>query len=326
MQLMDSSKSAFLTRLHAIQHSNASCQQQQEKEVFYKKITGSGWGVDMSHVIDGLRYALEHEQPVHLVTPTDWQYAVGKKPDLQTPICSATEYLDCYFLPLTSCQKDASLVAWTRQQGDIAYQFPWHGFDKPSSNEWLLQYATRPQTWLRKRAFDIAQKTGLLSTSLSCLAIHVRRNDIVLHGKFSRKYHRISEYLDAAIQQGWHFQNILLLTDDANAIEEATKLHPQYHWFYVERERHRASEGGWENHIPSHDPALEVAILHANFLLLKHCSAIVHSKSNLADYFYGVMRQANENVFRINIDQSKQHAQIHNEKNIKSVKISRDLW
>ena len=312
---------AFVNRLHQIQHTNCHA------DAHYKKISGSGWGLDIAHVVDGLQYAMQNRFPVHILTPIQWQYTVGKPPHLHTPPCSSAD-LNCYFLPLTSCEPDAHLASWTAQHGTVEFRNPWRGYAHSTSNEWVLHYATRAQTWLRKQAFDIAESTGLLSTTTPCTAIHVRRNDVVRHGKFSRRYHRISEYMAAAKRQGLLSENILLLTDDANAVIEATSTYPEFSWFYIRRPRHRGDEGGWENHIPSNDPALEVVVLHASFLLVQHCDVLVHSKSNLADYLYVVMALANPSVaalHRIDIDRDKQHTVIHNERNSVSVKLSRGV-
>jgi hypothetical protein len=321
--MVDRRKAAFLNRLHQIQHSLTSCQQ----EAYYKRISGSGWGIDMAHVVDGLQYAMQHNVPVHALTPTNWQYSVGKPAAGQASSVGTTADLDNYFLPLTTCPRDNHLVRWTLQQEQVAFNYAWQGFLQPSSNEWLLQYATRPQSWLRKQAYDLAASTGLLSTTMPCTAIHVRRNDVVLHGKFSRRYHRVSEYIRAAQRQRLLADNILLLTDDQNAVLEAEHLHAQYKWYYIDRERHKGSNGGWENHIPSHDPSFEVVVLHASLLLLQHCSVLVHSKSNLADYFYANMRRADRSlVHRIDVDQDKHHSSIHNERNAQTATLSRETW
>ncbi|GKY94925.1 hypothetical protein MPSEU_000457400 [Mayamaea pseudoterrestris] len=318
--ISESNKAFFLRRLHKIQHGEA-CQ-----DLFYKKISGSGWGSDMAHVVDGLQYAMTNHVPIIFVAPINWQYAVGKPPQLQTPPC-ATADLECYFLPLTSCVPDSHLVSWTRQHETVSFNFPWLGFMQPDSNAWLLQYATRPQTWLRRKAFRIAATTGLFETTAPCIAIHVRRNDVVRHGKFSRKYHRISEYLNAAQRAGRLKKDdnasILLLTDDTNAITEATSMFPKYHWSYIDRPRHYGNDGGWEHHVPSNDPVLEVAVLQASFMLLERCDTLVHSKSNLADYYFAVMQQSQPYAKRIDLDQGKSHTNIHDEHNSLSVKLSR---
>lgn len=72
--------------------------------------------------------------------------------------------------------------------------------------------------------------------------IHVRRGDVVLHGKFSRAYHKISEYLQTA--RHLMSPNILLLTDDANAVTEALahrklpRADFPLTWYYIDRPRH----------------------------------------------------------------------------------------
>jgi hypothetical protein len=92
-----------------------------------------------------------------------------------------------------------------------------------------------------------------------CTVIHVRRGDIVMHGKQSRKYHAISEYLNASAKTNIQIHpNILILTDDHNAIGEAKTLYPEYHWMSIERPRWKADEGGFERQLPSNDPIFEM--------------------------------------------------------------------
>jgi hypothetical protein len=100
----------------------------------------------------------------------------------------------------------------------------------------------------------------------ACSVIHVRRADVVLHKRDSRKYFPISEYLKRLPNE--HKKpgsTILLLMDDANAIEEAHEFYPQINWKYLNRTRHRGTEGGWENQTPSKSPKMEVIVILATF-------------------------------------------------------------
>lgn len=117
-------------------------------------------------------------------------------------------------------------------------------------------------------------------------------------------------------------KNVLLLTDDHNAIGEALYLFPNHSWVYLNRTRYRGAEGGWENHIPSDNPKQEVIALLTEFRLARKCDKLIHSKSNLADYLYSEMKSAHTTVKKINLDQG-QGNQVHNEQNVRSVALSK---
>lgn len=315
-------------RLHAIQFPS-SCQ----GAVIQKHMTGSGWGVDLSHVVDGLLTAVTQQTAVAILAPTPWQFVSGVHGSAAHPACPKAD-LSCYFLPLTSCTQRDMVVG----KPEIRYNHPWRGFaptaiadshqEKSNWMPWLLQYATRPQTWLRHEAVRAADTTRL-PTNEPCTVVHVRRADVVLHGKFSRRYHAIHEYIEAlehTYGRPTGPQNMLLLTDDANAIQEAIAQYSTensyYRWFYLERPRHQADAGGWENQIPSGEPVTEVVMLHAAFELAAQCQTLVHSKSNLADYLYAVMLLQDPDVVRIDLDAGRPHQMIHRAVNEDSVRLS----
>jgi hypothetical protein len=286
-----------------------------------KLMTGSGWGVDISHVVDGLQWALSSETTTRIVAPVPWQYASGVHGSSRRT-CPA-EDLSCYFLPLTnSSDGDAQDRHLEESRSAIRYRIPWRGFYRNDGDwtvPWLLEFATRGQTWLRKRVVDATTPVGLPRDE-HCAVLHVRRADVVLHGKFSRRYHSIGEYLRVVPDD---YTNILLLTDDANAIVEAkTQQSGKYKWFYLDRPRHRGAEGGWEHQIPSNDPAYEVVMLFAAFELAKQCDLLVHSKSNLADYIYAIMMLNNTEIRRFDLDAGKPHNKVHHSANADSVQIS----
>lgn len=343
-KISNNSKSNLYQRLYSIQLPE-SC-----NEVISKYITGSGWGVDISHAIDGLLTALSHKGTVHVIAPTPWQYASGVHGSAPMAACPRAD-LSCYFLPLSGC--DAQPRDMNNDLGGtkIRYEQQWRGFaPQPYFGHhaddnaammtmnwtvpWLLQYATRSQTWLRRRVVQAVETVHLPSTEAGepCTVIHVRRADVVLHGKFSRRYHAIYEYVDA-LEQTYggaptERHNVLLLSDDANAIREAITQYPvdktNYQWFYLDRERHEADSGGWENQIPSGDPVTEVVMLLAAFELASQCQTLVHSKSNLADYLYATMLLQQENgVVRIDLDEGRPHQQIHQASNADTVRLSK---
>lgn len=285
-----------------------------------KHMTGSGWGVDMSHVVDGLLWAYRQNVTVLIAAPIPWQYTTGVHGSAPVPACPKRD-LSCYFLPLTNC---SMLDKSSSGKTEIVYQYLWKGFTGKEDVSNFLWYGTRAKNWLRDKAVHVAESLQLPRNE-RCTVMHVRRADVVLHGKFSRRYHAISEYFRAFHRTSGAKNNpgnILLLTDDANAIHEATTLYPQYKWYYLDRPRHNGADGGWENQIPSNDPALEVVMLHAEFHLVTYCQTIVHSKSNLADYFYAIMLKNNPQTIRIDIDAQRSHWKIHNERNVETVLLS----
>ena len=112
------------------------------------------------------------------------------------------------------------------------------------NGRWLLEYATRPQTWLRRKVYEFS-KTIQIDTP--CAVMHVHRSDIVLHGEFSRKYRQIQEYIDALPDDST--KNILLLTDDQNAVDEARTLHTDYNWMIIDKPRRRGAGVGWNKQV-----------------------------------------------------------------------------
>lgn len=130
--------------------------------------------------------------------------------------------------------------------------------------------------------------------------MHVRRADVVLHnGESVRRYFPLSEYISAAnLTAG---DNVLLFTDDANAIDEAHEFHSDLNWHYLRRRRHRGLDGGWENQIPSNNPKAEVIILLSIFELAKRCDRFVYSTSQFASMILDVMESTGQRVEFIKI-------------------------
>jgi hypothetical protein len=148
-------KAALFRRLYATQfpspdHNNnnnnddnnttSSC-----SSVYTKLVTNSGWGLDLSHVVDGLLYAADHGQTVQLVHRGPWQYA--------KEVCPAEDW-SCYFLPITSCSGTDSnshheatnnKASW--RDADVAmqgkYLYEWRGFYRLKAVRLILEYVTR---------------------------------------------------------------------------------------------------------------------------------------------------------------------------------------
>lgn len=130
---------------------------------------------------------------------------------------------------------------------------------------------------------------------------------MVLHDEYSRKYFEIEDYLkkidaDAReiLQNG---NNILLFTDDANAIDEAHSLHPSYKWVYLNRTRHRGSSGGWENQVPSQDPRKEVIMLLSILELAKKCDAFAYTSSKYANVIRDAMLSTGRSIKLLRVDE-----------------------
>jgi hypothetical protein len=314
--------------------------------VITKRMISSGWGTDILNVADGLLHSLNTKQPLQIWVPRLWHYAV--LPNGSNSACPRRDMF-CYFLNFTRCPPNPQQIASNRLAGRRIFHYG-------TPYRWLVEYATRPQTWLRRDAYRYASThlmlyrpdhnvrdnqilTPTLSSSskenntsnssaayrvaaaaaeiirtrvhnepfpnVSCIPMHVRRADVVLHHRLSRKYHPISSYFQAM----WNLSNyhnpdvrynltdeerpfILLLTDDANAIGEALVEHGQFPWMYLDRPRHRGAEGGFENQIPSGDPRKEVIAIEAIRRLVQRCKPpLVYSSSGFADYLRGILEE-----------------------------------
>jgi len=218
-----------------------------------------------------------------------WHYAAKK--DGSKPVCPSKD-MYCYFLNLTSCEPDPGkkyerlLDGYKAQRpGDTLMRRRKRGY-------WLLEYATRPKTWLRRQLYLYSK--GLVNITRPCSVVHVRRSDVVLHESDARRYRKIDDYVEALVPKGSRAtaetKNIFLLTDDANAVGEALHKYPEYTWMYIDRPRHKGTSGGWENQIPSDDPKLEVLVLLSTFRLVRQCSALIRTDGNFADLLAAEMR------------------------------------
>jgi len=241
------------------------------------------------------------KRPSQIYTPdSGWHYAATK----EKAVCP-TKDMFCYFLKISSCEPDLEsyihkgFVSETRSS--VTYE----------PGTWYLEYATRQQTWLRREVYDFSNKVNMTTP---CTVAHVRRSDVVLRSKRARQYREIDEYVNAMDNST---QNILLLTDDHNAIGEAKAKFPDKNWMYIDRPRHRGAEGGWENQIPSGDPKLEVIVLLTIFRLVKQCNTLVHSKSGFADL---LRREMGNDATYVNLDEGKR---VFNPDHVNSVNVSR---
>ena len=311
---IDSPRMDFLQRIYDNQwHGNCS-------NVLTTHMWSSGWGADFWNIADSLLKGLVNERPFQIsfedMERPWWHYSAMK--DGSAPVCP-TKDMFCYFLPLTNCAAgeklddlslpDNSEIPSNETLNDDVY---YSHYRERVREFWVQKFATRPQQYLRKRLYDFLRQ-NITDFKTPCVAMHVRRSDVILHGEISRKYYSISDYLKKipGLQKN---DNIFLLTDDANAIDETAEFHPEYHWMYLERKRHRGSEGGWENQIPSKNPALEVLYIMAEFELAKKCHTLVAGPSNYADLIHLEMKMRDPNIARFDVHDDEM-GELYNETN-----------
>jgi hypothetical protein len=222
-------------------------------------------------------------------------------------VCPAADY-SCYFLNISRCEPNPEGYV---HRGLLMPKV--RLFTNPGS--WYLEYATRQQTWLRRMVYRFATNKNRINITTPCTVIHVRRADVVLHRKRSRRYHEIDEYIQALDKST---KNLFLLTDDHNAIGEAKTKFPDYNWMYIDRPRHRGAEGGFENQLPSNNPKFEVVVLLVIFRLVRKYSSLIHTKSG----FSGLLRRemGQKTGKRVNIDLGK--GKIHDMEHAKTANVS----
>jgi hypothetical protein len=232
----------------------------------------SGFGTDLENVVLGLQKAtMELHQPLTtaLLHPRPWWHYSANKHDGSNATCPARD-MTCYFLNTTNCTQHAPTIDKNPIRLTRKYV---------KNYDATLAFVLRPQQWLRKRVYQTMQLINLTSP---CTVLHVRRADVVLHQAQSRKYFPIADYVQLLPSQKQQ-KSIFLLTDDANAIQEALEFFPTLPWVYFHRPRHAGASGGWESQVPSHDPASEVRYLLATLRLVPRCDTLIHSRSNFAN-------------------------------------------
>lgn len=178
---------------------------------------------------------------------------------------------------------------------------PFEGFDT-NPFAWAMEYAHRQKMWVRKRVHNLI-KAKAPPVSLPCAAMHVRRTDVAMKADWARQHFSIGKYLHKLKEKGIYTKNLLLFTDDQNALEEALTHHPSYNWMYLNISRHRGSSGGYENHIAASDPADEVTAMLSIFKLARHCDSFVMGHSTFADEIYRGMVSKGKNITLLRVDE-----------------------
>ncbi|CAB9528926.1 expressed unknown protein [Seminavis robusta] len=279
-------------------------------QMLTKRVWSSGWNADFMNVIDGFKHAVLNNKPVQMMN-TPWHYAdpYGAKPDHENfkgmpPACGKSNMF-CYFLPISSCP--AQEVGDPKPLREGAF------YDR-KDYQWYYEYATRRQTWLRRKVYEFRTKQNIQQP---CTAIHVRRSDVVLHLHNKRQYFPMKDYLKPEFNVQ---HNIFLMTDDSNAIVEAKHEFPQYNWMYVDRPRFRASEGGFENQFPSRNPVHEVVVLLSIFQLSRQCNQLIHSHSSFASRLIQEMEASGARISKFKIGDPKK---VHHDDNAHTINISK---
>lgn len=242
------------------------------------------WGVAIP-----LLEAFRSRNPLSIRTYNgSWHYA-AMKPNASNPACAAMD-MSCYFLSLTNCKP-----AENRDHVTTDY-FPVNLGDHLRLRGVAYSFVTRQQQWLRRAVYENG-KAMKRRIQTPCVAMHVRRGDVVLHQHIARRYYPISSYVAKLPRK--RRRNMFLLTDDANAIDEALDFFPNIHWFYLNRTRFRGASGGWENQIPSKNPKSEVITLLTALRLVRACDTIVLGQSAFAELLVDSMRDAWKNDFHL---------------------------
>jgi hypothetical protein len=186
--------------------------------------------------------------------------------------CPARD-MTCYFLPITNCPPTQYLSEVTEDYFPVTRLYE-------DTKHMMYAFVTRQQQWLRREVYAL-RKEMEAKLQTPCSVMHARRADVIMHYKDSRKYYPISDYVDKLSK--YRKNNIFLLTDDANAIDEALEFFPDVNWFYFNRTRFRGSSGGWENQTPSKSPKQEVITLLATLQIARMCDSVVYGESGFAN-------------------------------------------
>ena len=157
----------------------------------------------------------------------------------------------------------------------------------------------------RRAVYDFKRQfKSRYEAETDCSVVHVRRSDVVLHDDFSRKYFPVTDYVQLipSYRRQDPNQTVLLLTDDANAIDEAHEFHPELRWKYINRTRYKGTSGGWEHQTPSNNPASEVITLLATFDLVQECSLLIHGSSKFSEMLWYMMLGSNRKAKQRRVD------------------------
>lgn len=276
--------------------------------VFARYLRSSGWGSDFAMLAQGLYFAMEEKKPMMIVPNPQiskkqvWQYAALS--DGSKATCPSKN-LDCYFLPVSSCKPDPELVQQQAYQVNDTFNAALHS---KNTFPWAYQYLTRGQQWIRRAVVNfVEQQKPPFPQNETCTVIHVRRGDVVLQKQMvnprqNRGYHPIADYLDLLPEERRRpGSNILLFTDDADAIDEAQLIHPEINWHWFNRSRYRGRPDKFMKHTVADTPKDDVVAILGTFEIATQCDAMVRGISGFGDLIYYQVRDAWRDKGRQNI-------------------------
>jgi len=301
-KIQEEPKAEFFRKIHDLQW-NANC-----SEVLQRQQINSGWAASFGRLCDAVWAAVHHGEPVQMTKHWEgmkWLYATD---DTSSWAYCENQDMSCYLMPVSPCPPVIGRGDDIRKTGGKKGSMEWL---------WLKQYVGRMQQHVRKRIFEMMTEE-FPSVRLPCTAMHVRRGDSGIPRRPFRRYASISEYLEVGkIQQG---DTVVLLTDDASTIKEVQEHHPKYNWIYANRPRNNGTDGGFDGHIPSSDPAYDFVVIQAELQLASKCNKLVHGASSFSDLVYDAIQGSGTNVSRFFVDTvvSKEEAQENYDGDIKA--------
>jgi hypothetical protein len=149
-------KAALFRSIHQIQF-DTNC-----SSTIKKTMWNSGWGADLSNVVDGIKAAHQWKKPLTIIASSiGWHYA--SKKDGSKPVC-ALKSMQCYFLNLTNCE--STTQPFIARQSFLSGK--WTGFQQSRD---YLEFIARPQTWLRRDVYEYS-KPYEAQLSAPCTVLH----------------------------------------------------------------------------------------------------------------------------------------------------------
>ena len=113
----------------------------------------SGWGADISHILDGLMYSHQKGIPFQVAEDEPWHYAApveaGKpheKAAPAKPVCPRKN-MHCYFLQTSNCAPG--------KPTETAYFLD---LTRTKIHQWYQEFLLRKKSWLRHRIYQFVEK------------------------------------------------------------------------------------------------------------------------------------------------------------------------
>ena len=173
-----------------------------------------------------------------------WNYAANKN-DSSALTCEEGD-TTCYFLPYHDCQT-SNAKYWNErsEKGEVEIitdgGLPFEASLQGELGTAAYMFMTRKMIWFHRAVFDLKQtfkESANIPANSDCTVVHVRRSDVVLDSS-TRKYFPVADYVDkinsTKLSNPNHY--IFLLSDDANAIDEAHEFFPNLNWKHFDRIR-----------------------------------------------------------------------------------------